>query len=52
MKTLEEQIRELLVGIDQADEDGEDAWWETSTGAHFGAEKLAELLELIRKDKQ
>jgi nitroreductase len=34
-------LREILRGIDK--DEGDSAWWETSTGAEFGAKKLAEL---------
>lgn len=36
------KIREILQGIDQQDS-VEGGWWETSTGADFGAKKLAEV---------
>ena len=36
------KIREILKGIDQEDT-VEGGWWETSTGAEFGAKKLAEV---------
>ncbi len=36
------KIREILKGIDQLDS-VEGGWWETSTGAEFGAKKLAEV---------
>ena len=36
------KIREILKGIDQEDTI-EGGWWETSTGAEFGAKKLTEV---------
>jgi hypothetical protein len=42
-----EQVKELLKGIDQQEIDSENGWWETSTGAAFGAEKLRSLIALI-----
>lgn len=42
------RLREILAGIDQDGIDAEGGWWETSTGAEFGAARLAELEELIR----
>ncbi len=45
MMTLIEQIKELLKGIDKTDDIG--GWWETPTGAKFGAEKLKKLLAIV-----
>jgi hypothetical protein len=47
--TLIEQIKELLKGIDQTESESNDGWWETSTSADFGKEKLKELLALVEK---
>jgi hypothetical protein len=45
-------IEEILHGIDK-DQDGEDGgWWETSSGAEFGAGKLQEIRELFNKLKE
>ena len=41
----EARIREILAGIDT--HDGDKAWWETSTGAEYGAQKLAELIAYV-----
>lgn len=41
-------LDELLYGIDKDQCDDERGWWETSTGAGFGATKLAELKATIR----
>ena len=42
------KIREILKGIDQQDT-VEGGWWETSTGAEFGAKKLAEVEAYIEE---
>lgn len=43
-------VDELLAGIDRDDGDEEvDGWWETSTGAEYGAGKLAELKAEIER---
>jgi hypothetical protein len=34
-------VIELLSGIDQTDIENPDGWWETSTGAKFGAGRIA-----------
>ncbi len=39
-----DEIKEILKGIDEQETDTEDGWWETSTGAEFGARKLKELI--------
>ncbi|MCD4535660.1 hypothetical protein LRP67_16325 [Nocardioides sp. cx-169] len=39
--TLGEVLAEVLRGIDQTEADGSGGWWEVSTGAGFGAERLA-----------
>ena len=44
---LAEQIKKELKGIDETETDSIDGWWETSTGAEFGATKLKELLALL-----
>lgn len=43
------KIREVLNGIDETETDSENGWWETSDGAYFGAEKLAEIELLIMR---
>lgn len=47
-----EKLREILKGIDQIEMETEEGWWPTSTGAEFGAEKLAEVEELIEMSMQ
>ena len=37
------RLREILKGIDQTEPEVEHGWWETSTGADFGAERLREV---------
>ena len=39
-KDAEAGIRRALRGIDQTETDDPDGWWETSTGAEFGARRL------------
>lgn len=41
-----EGICRILIGIDK-EEMEEDGWWETGTGAKFGASKLNELLDFV-----
>jgi len=43
-ETITEQLRRILSGIDKTETDSDDGWWETSTGAEFGARKLQEVL--------
>jgi hypothetical protein len=40
-------VRQILAGIDQTETDSDIGWWETSTGAEFGAEKLRKIEELL-----
>ena len=49
MNNLIENIKELLKGIDQTENESNDGWWETSTGAEFGRDKLNMLIELVEK---
>lgn len=42
-----DQLRVIVRGIDADECDDEEGWWETSTGAKFGAQKLAELEALV-----
>lgn len=44
-----EEVKEILKGIDK--DEVEDGWWETSTGASFGASKLNELLNYLEENK-
>lgn len=44
-----EQIEKILEGIDKTEMEDENGWWETSTGAEFGAQKLEELKKLVRE---
>lgn len=43
------EVEQILKGIDRCEVDDEDGWWETTGGAEFGAAKLKELKELIRR---
>lgn len=42
-----DQLRSILQGIDQCEYENDNGWWETATGAGFGARKLAEVEALI-----
>ena len=50
MNNLIEDIKELLKGIDQTENESDDGWWETSTGAEFGRNRLNMLIELIENN--
>lgn len=52
MNMLIENIKELLKGIDQTECESDEGWWETSTGAEFGRDKLNMLIELVEKNNQ
>ncbi len=41
-------IEAILEGIDKTENESERGWWETSTGAEFGATKLAEIRALLQ----
>jgi hypothetical protein len=43
MPSDNKELRKLLKGIDKDECEMDGGWWETSTGAEFGAKKLAEL---------
>jgi hypothetical protein len=47
LRKLEQEIREILKGIDQ-EETKEHGWWETSSGAKFGAKVLENVLAKVR----
>jgi hypothetical protein len=48
VKYSEDTVREILRGIDQTETESENGWWETSTGAQYGQNKLNELFEYLR----
>ena len=48
MKTLEE-LNEILKGINKDHCEDDSGWWETSGGAKFGARKLKEVQDLVKK---
>ena len=48
MKTPMQELLEILKGIDQTCS-RDDGWWETSCGAEFGAKKLKEVQDLVKK---
>lgn len=41
MDDIAVRLREILIGIDSTECANDDGWWETSTGAEFGASKLS-----------
>jgi hypothetical protein len=43
----EQELRDILKGIDETQDDSGDGWWETSVGAGFGKKKLSEIIELL-----
>ena len=44
-----DKINEILKGIDKDQCSSDDGWWETSSGAEFGANKLKEVQDLVKK---
>lgn len=46
---LKAEIKIALIGIDKTDKHDYNGWWETSSGAEFGENKLIEVLTLIDK---
>ena len=40
-------VKTVLKGIDQTECDSPEGWWETSTGAEFGAKKLQHVIGLL-----
>ena len=47
-----EKIKVILKGIDQEECESAEGWWETSTGAEFGAEALKQILELVAQTQE
>lgn len=43
-----EKVNKILIGIDETEINSDDGWWEVSTGAEFGKEKLNQLLNLLK----
>ena len=43
------ELRQILNGIDKDECAFEEGWWETSHGAKFGAKKLKEVENLIKR---
>ena len=43
------ELRKILIGIDKDECEDDNGWWETSTGAEFGAKKMKEVEELVKK---
>lgn len=44
---LREQLMAILKGIDEDELESGHGWWETSTGAEFGAKKFEEVLRFV-----
>ena len=47
LESLSANILAILNGINQTETESDDGWWETSTGAEFGENKLAEIKALF-----
>lgn len=47
---IKEEVSLILNGIDKDGLESEDSWWETSTGAEFGSNKLKEVIDYIVKE--
>jgi hypothetical protein len=43
------EVEEILDGIDSTETDEPPGWWETSTGADFGKERLRLIKELFKQ---
>lgn len=41
------EVRAILKGIDKTETEDTGGWWETSTGADFGKQKLDEVLQKL-----
>ncbi len=52
MSSTQEKLEQILDGIDKTEIEYENGWWETSTGAEFGAKKKQELTQLIDSAKR
>lgn len=50
--TTQEKLEQIVDGIDKTEIEYENGWWETSTGAEFGAKKKQELQALIDSAKR
>lgn len=46
----EKRFDEIIDGIDKTDSEQVNGWWETSTGAKFGAEKKEEIKAFIQSE--
>ena len=51
-KALTDEIVALLDGIDKDECEYENGWWETSTGAKFGADILEKIKAILRKTQE
>ena len=50
-KKLIASVKEILKGIDELEGESDDGWWETSTGAEFGYNKLEDVIIAIEDAK-
>jgi hypothetical protein len=48
-EALLEKLRAILNGIDHTETDHPEGWWETSTGADFGRERLKLIEQFVRE---
>lgn len=46
---IRQELTSILKGIDKTETESDEGWWETSSGAEFGRNKLKEVLNLIDK---
>ncbi len=44
---LIKRVKEILSGIDELQSESDTGWWETSTGAEFGLNKLEDVIIAI-----
>lgn len=51
IKDPTDEIVALLEGIDK-EQNTETGWWETSTGAKFGKQKLDEIIAILKKARE
>ena len=47
-----EEIKKILIGIDQTELGNPEGWGETSAGAEFGANKLKQIAEALAQSEQ
>jgi hypothetical protein len=47
LEEIKQELSSILKGIDKTETESDEGWWETSSGAEFGKNKLKEVLNLI-----